>query len=84
MYKSVERKDYGEQSPLYPLLWRLNLRIESVLGAILPRLVDESQKWDAASLSAALREEVSKLGIKSKDFMTVLRCQLTGMKVRMT
>lgn len=51
-----------------------------IKGAILARIRDGDVRWDVASISAALHDEIAKLAVKPKAFMTVARCQLTGMK----
>ena len=53
-----------------------------IKGAILTRVRDGDVPWDVDSISAALHDEITKLEVKPKAFMTVARCQLTGMKVR--
>ena len=57
--------------------------IGRIKAAIVARARDEALSWDAPSIGAALHDEIAKLGVKPKAFMTVARCQLTGMKVRM-
>ncbi|EKM60670.1 uncharacterized protein PHACADRAFT_110265 [Phanerochaete carnosa HHB-10118-sp] len=52
-----------------------------IVFAVVTRLQDSELQWDITSLSALLHDEVAKLGVKSKVLMTVVRCQLTGMKV---
>lgn len=52
-----------------------------IRAALISRLWDSELSWDAASLLAVLHDEIDKLGVKPKALMTVLRAQLTGMKV---
>ncbi|OBZ78674.1 putative glutamate--tRNA ligase, mitochondrial [Grifola frondosa] len=44
------------------------------------RLDVEGENWDSLHFADILHEEMSKIGIKLKDYMTILRHALTGMK----
>ncbi|EPQ61238.1 glutamyl-tRNA synthetase [Gloeophyllum trabeum ATCC 11539] len=51
-----------------------------VTRAVAARLEKPDIVWDQQNISAALHEESTKSGIKSRVFMTILRHALTGMK----
>ena len=56
---------------------------QSKSSSVVGRLQDETLSWDASTLSTVLHDEIANLQVKSKVFMTVLRRELTGMKVRL-
>ena len=55
---------------------------ERVVESLTARLADMQARWEPTSLSEVLHGENAKLDIKQKDYMTILRHRLTGMKVR--
>ena len=60
----------------------LTFQLARILVALIRSVRDTDLNWDASSLNTAIHDEVGKLGVKPKAVLTVLRCQLTGMKVR--
>ncbi|TFK84864.1 glutamyl-tRNA synthetase [Polyporus arcularius HHB13444] len=53
---------------------------QKVIDSLVTRLADMQASWDAASLAAVLHDENAKIGLKQKEYMTILRHRLTGMK----
>ena len=53
-----------------------------VVTSLISRLEDSQTSWDVTSLSGMLHEENAKASLKQKEYMTILRHALTGMKVR--
>ncbi|RPD81515.1 glutamyl-tRNA synthetase [Lentinus tigrinus ALCF2SS1-7] len=53
---------------------------QKVVESLTARLSDMQGSWDAASLSEVLNDENAKMGMKQKEYMTILRHRLTGMK----
>jgi len=54
---------------------------QKILEAVLKRVEPPAEElWDQLDFTAVLHEENTRLGLKPKIFMTVLRHALTGMK----
>lgn len=53
--------------------------VESLVG----RLRGLETAWETAALSEVLHDENAKTSLKQKEYMTILRHALTGMKVRL-
>ncbi|KAI0735761.1 glutamyl-tRNA synthetase [Earliella scabrosa] len=51
-----------------------------VVTSLISRLEGSQTSWDVASLSGLLHEENAKASLKQKEYMTILRHALTGMK----
>lgn len=85
MYHSFPSADYRTSTLLYPsrrAAPNAASSTEKVIDSLVTRLEGMQGSWDAASLSAVLHDENAKMGLKQKEYMTILRHRLTGMKVR--
>ena len=52
------------------------------MNSLTARLRDAQIEWETGALSQLLHDENAKTGLKQKEYMTILRHALTGMKVR--
>ncbi|KAI0761628.1 glutamyl-tRNA synthetase [Trametes elegans] len=52
----------------------------AVVNSLTARLRDAQVEWETGALSQLLHDEIAKTGLKQKEYMTVLRHALTGMK----
>ena len=60
----------------------ITLCAETVIRGLLSRLRSVLSSWDPATLTDVLHDENRKTSLKQKEYMTILRHALTGMKVR--
>ncbi|KAI0651383.1 glutamyl-tRNA synthetase [Trametes meyenii] len=55
-------------------------RYATIVSNLISRLRGGQITWEAAALSEVLHDENAKMGFKQKEYMTILRHALTGMK----
>ncbi|OJT08520.1 Glutamate--tRNA ligase [Trametes pubescens] len=73
-YTSAEAQKMRQSLP--------NDNYATVVESLLGRLRDLQTAWETATLSEVLHDENAKTSLKQKEYMTILRHCLTGMKVR--
>ena len=82
MRRSLSTEHYSESNwQLQPCHWLLTLCVDAVIDGLLPRLRSMLASWNPATLEGILHDENGKTSLKQKEYMTILRYALTGMKV---